>query len=371
MKIISLFNNKGGVGKSTLAFHLGHALAYMGNRVLLIDLDPQCNLSIAGLFEEDLHKIWAGEESYIEDYETSVETSSLAEVLKTPRSIHFLLKPAEDGQSEFFNNPPPIWLKDNIALLPGRLSLHKYENKIAERWSGLYQSDNLSIRTVTNVRRICEEYAQVFNFDYVIIDTSPSLGILNKVIISTVDGFFIPAFPDMFSLYGIKNIGNSLEQWQHEFETIYMLIPAEKRLRFPNSFVRFIGYCIYNAHKESKKLNELDLAQAHYEYVKRMPSIVENNIRLENRIDTTDILKPIGGAAIMHTHNTFPSVAQALKCPMWEVPETYEKIETEAPHLLNTIYTNKPNKGHYKKYAATLNSYIAFANDLLKRLEAL
>ena len=46
MKIISLFNNKGGVGKTTLAYHLSCALAADGKKVLMIDLDPQCNLTI-------------------------------------------------------------------------------------------------------------------------------------------------------------------------------------------------------------------------------------------------------------------------------------------------------------------------------------
>ncbi len=55
MKAISVFNNKGGVGKTTLAFHLAHALAEMGHRTLVIDIDPQCNLTILGMDEEVLH----------------------------------------------------------------------------------------------------------------------------------------------------------------------------------------------------------------------------------------------------------------------------------------------------------------------------
>lgn len=46
MKIVSLFNNKGGVGKTTLAFHLSWILSEMGKKVLIIDLDPQCNLTV-------------------------------------------------------------------------------------------------------------------------------------------------------------------------------------------------------------------------------------------------------------------------------------------------------------------------------------
>lgn len=58
MKTISIFNNKGGVGKTTLTFHLAHALAEMGQRTLLIDLDPQCNLTILSMDAEKLHEIW-------------------------------------------------------------------------------------------------------------------------------------------------------------------------------------------------------------------------------------------------------------------------------------------------------------------------
>ena len=68
---------------------------------------------------------------------------------------------------------------------------------------------------------------------------------MNKTIISTVDGFFIPTFPDMFSLYGIKNIGNSLALWQKEFNTIYNLISDNKISKFPKKFVQFIGFTIY------------------------------------------------------------------------------------------------------------------------------
>ena len=72
MKIVSLFNNKGGVGKSTLAFHLACALGEMGKKVLMIDLDPQCNLTICGMFEEKLHEIWREEDDYIDDFEKAM-----------------------------------------------------------------------------------------------------------------------------------------------------------------------------------------------------------------------------------------------------------------------------------------------------------
>ncbi|TOA93110.1 hypothetical protein CGK16_24495, partial [Vibrio parahaemolyticus] len=56
-------------------------------------------------------------------------------------------------------------------------------------------------------------------YEVVLIDTSPSLSALNKVIISNADAFMIPCAPDMFSDYGIKNIGNALRAWKREFDT--------------------------------------------------------------------------------------------------------------------------------------------------------
>lgn len=373
MKIVSLFNNKGGVGKSTLAYHLGCALDEMGKRVLFVDLDPQCNLSIFGLKEEELHYIWKKEDEFIEDFSEAIKKhDGLDDILKTPRSIHFLLKPAEDGLNELEKYPRPIKLSENLDLIPGRLSIHKYENKIAERWSGAYQSDNLSIRTIINIRRICERYSELYNYDYVIIDTSPSLGILNKIIISTVDGFFVPAQPDMFSLYGIRNIGNSLDQWQKEFNTIYSLISKDKRDKFPKKFVQFIGYTIYNAKKYTNDRNEYDLAKAHYSYVKRIPEVINTYIKNTNRANVSDdvLKKPIGGVSVMHTHNTFPAVAQALKCPMWKVPECYLNYSENNVEYIKQVNL-EVNRGHFGKLRDTKKHYIEFAKNFIYRAETL
>jgi len=377
MKIISVFNNKGGVGKSTLTYHLGNSLAELGHRVLLVDLDPQCNLTICAMMEDRLHQIWEEENPYIDDFENALETLG-NNILNSPRSIHFILKPAEDGLSELTNLPPAYSIGNNIDLLPGRLSLHMYENKIAERWSGVYQGDNLSIRTVTNIRSICQRYAEMNLYDYVLIDTSPSLGVLNKVIMSTVDGFFIPAQPDMFSLYGIRNIGNALQVWQREFNSIYTLISEEKRSKFPTNFVQFLGYTIYNAKKYSRDtepLNEYNLAQAHYQYVIQIPNTITQFIQESNRVRIPNnlISTPIGGSSIIHSHNTFPAMAQALKCPMWRVPEVYGNLGRENSEYLDFLNQNgfDYNRGNNGRLREIGENYRTFTSDLLTRIDML
>lgn len=374
MKIISIFNNKGGVGKSTLSYHLGCALGELGKKVLFVDLDPQCNLTINAMFESDLEKIWQDEEPYMDDFAQALAKDQEKLIFKSVRSTHFLLKPIEDGFSDFedVDMPPVKKISQNVFLLPGRLSIHKFESKISERWNGLYQGEPLSIRTVTAFRTICEKYAEKYACDYVIVDTSPSLGIMNKTIISTVDGFFIPTFPDMFSLYGIKNIGNSLEIWQKEFNTIYNLISDNKIAKFPKKFVQFIGFTIYNAKKYTSTKNKYDLASAHFKYAELIPKIIKDEIRQKNIAALTEdeVATPIGNLSVMHSHNTYPSVAQSLKCPMWSVPDTFKKTKKENPDYISENQI-EVNNGAFSSYKNTLDNYKIFAEDFIKRAEVL
>lgn len=371
MKIISVFNNKGGVGKSTLSFHLGKALGLMGKRVLFVDLDPQCNLTISAIREGELEKIWQEEDAYIDDFEDARRKNpeDFSRIISEIRSIHFLLKPAEDGVNDIESLPPAKCVGDNVYMIPGRLSIHQFENRISERWSGLYQSDNLSIRTITYIRRLCERYADMLNVDFVLVDTSPSLGILNKTIISTVDGFIIPAQPDMFSLYGIRNIGDSLELWGKELNVIYRLISEEKREKFPKKFVQFLGYTLYNAKKYDGD-NEYQLADAHYSYAKRIPQIINQYIKEDNKVQIDDINMPIAGGAIMHTHNTYPSVAQALKCAIWEVPDVFTRLQQTEPEYLKEQMIDV-NRGSFGRYREIKDKYIEFATAFIERTEAL
>ena len=122
MKILSLFNNKGGGGKTTLTYHLAPILAEpiekggCGKKVLLIDLDPQSNLTISAMKEDTVGKIWEAEKSFLDngqDYASAKKkmAESFNELLEKSRTIHFLLKPTEDGIFDEEALPPPVFLK--------------------------------------------------------------------------------------------------------------------------------------------------------------------------------------------------------------------------------------------------------------------
>ncbi|QAU34906.1 AAA family ATPase [Janthinobacterium sp. 17J80-10] len=367
MKSISVFNNKGGVGKTTLTYHVGHALSEMGFKVLMIDADPQCNLTIYSLNQESIHSIWEKEDKFIdagfESSKNSLVLDDFRNLINEPRSLHFILKPTEEGTGDLESLPPPVKLSSSLDIIPGRLTLHLYEDKIAERWAGIYRGDPLAIRTVTKIREISEKYSTQYGYDYVIIDTSPSLGSLNKVVISTVDGFFVPAAPDLFSLYGIRNIGKSLSAWKAEFNIIYQLISEEKRHSFPKDFVSFLGYTIYNAKKYSGVNNTWNLAHAHFNYANRIPETIKRCIEkgLRSHLDDATMSAPIGETSVMHSHNTFPTMAQHYHTPMWRIPSLPE-IETEHASTI---------RGASAKYQETGAAYRQFCESMLKRIELL
>jgi len=366
MHTIAVFNNKGGVGKTTLTFHLAHALAELGHKTLLIDLDPQCNLTIYGMEEEDLHRIWLEEDRFIDDFKRASENADkkqLGRIAKGPRSSHFLLKPTEDGTAELRHFSQPVRLRQGLDLTPGRLTLHMYEDRIAKRWSDVYLGEPLAVRTVTRIRSLATQYADKYGYDFVVFDTSPSLGALNRVVISTTDGFLIPCMPDMFSLYGIRNIGRSLAAWHAEFETIFKLISDDKRKHFPESFVRFLGFTIFNARKYAAGNNEWDLAKAHYNYAKMIPDTIREHVpeNLRKHLSKKQVQEPIGGTAIMHSHSTLPSMAQKYKVPIWRVPSSPNLDQSDKHTIL----------GNRAQYEATGRGYRAFAEDLLARLRTL
>lgn len=367
MKIISVFNNKGGVGKTTLSYHMAYALTEMGYRVLMIDLDPQCNLTIHSLDIKRLQSIWEREDDFIElgfdNTKKEYSEDEFNRINKETRTIHYLLKPIEEGTGDLLVLPPPYEITKNLSLIPGRLTLYMYENEISSRWASAYIGAPLSIRTITKIRSLACEYAKVYGFDFVVIDTSPSLGALNKVIISTVDGFLIPALPDMFSMYGIRNIGKSLSAWKRDFDAIYNLLPVVKRKQFPPEFVKFLGFTIYNAKKYKGNNNKWELAQSDYNYAQKIPDTIRSYIREDVRAHLTDdmINTPIGGVNVMYSHNTLPRMAQKYKNPIWKIPEL-DYLDKED---LSTI------KGNRKVYENTKQAYINFAKDLLVRINTL
>lgn len=306
MKMIAVFHNKGGVGKSTLLFHTACALAEQGHKVLMLDLDPQSNLSLYGLDDLELQEIWEKEDDIITDgFPTGMNifNTKESEIMDSPRTIHFLLKPVESGVDDYNVLPPTVEIDENLHLIPGRITLSQFESVLADRWNISPDENVLAIRTITQFRTIATRYAKKYGYEYVFVDVSPSLGLLNRAIVTSCDAFFMPVTPDLFSMYGIRNIGQSLEKWKKSYQALYEGVNPQLRYLFPINFVKFVGYTIYNA--RGRQDQPLGLAKAHRDFVERIPEEIDIRIsKSEIPVDISSKIKiSIGENAVWGSHN--------------------------------------------------------------------
>lgn len=224
-KVIALFNHKGGVSKTTTAFNLGWMLANNGNKVILADFDPQCNLTGMVLGYKG-----------IEDLENTYSANP-ANNVKDALAPAFESQPRQIEGAECF----PVPGNDNLQLLAGHIGLAEYETTlgIAQELTGSL----LALRNLPgSIRFMLERTAEKYEADYIIVDMSPSLGPVNQNILSTADFFIVPLHPDYFSSMALSSLSKTLPRWKKWADAAHKLdILKSADYPFPEPRVKFIG----------------------------------------------------------------------------------------------------------------------------------
>ena len=194
-KKIVLFNNKGGVGKTTFLYHLGYALEKEGKRILFVDLDPQCNLTSNMLKDQEIQKIWDEKKSIFKSVEPTIKgTGDIA-------------------------TANPVKMKDrNIYLIPGDILLSEFEESLATAWVETLAGNEVGFRKTSAIHRIIDAVVTALKVNYVLIDVGPNLGSLNRSILLSCDYFFVPLVPDLYSLRGLENIGKTFKKWIEDWD---------------------------------------------------------------------------------------------------------------------------------------------------------
>jgi cellulose biosynthesis protein BcsQ len=225
---IALFNHKGGVSKTTTTFNLGWMLASKGKKVILVDADPQCNLTGTVL-----------------GFSTKQE---LDELYKTGHNIKSGLEPAFKSQPKLIEAVDciPVQGQEGLFILPGHIGLAEYEVDlgIAQNLSGAIQS----LQNVPGaISFLLEKTAVKFNADYILIDLSPSLGAINQNLVMTSNSLIIPTYPDLFSLMAIDSLLSIIPKWYDwALKASYLQILKEAYYPFPEVKVRFLGTVVQN-----------------------------------------------------------------------------------------------------------------------------
>jgi cellulose biosynthesis protein BcsQ len=228
---IALFNHKGGVSKTTTTFNLGWMLASKGKRVILVDTDPQCNLTGMALGEGT------------EDDEARIES-----IYKTHSNIKTGLAPAFESQPKAIEAVDCIQVnnQDGLFLLPGDVGFAEYEVTlgIAQELSGSVQALKNIPGSITD---LLEKTAKEYNADYLLIDMSPSLGAINQNLLMTSDFFIVPTTADFFSVMAIDSLASVLPKW-HSWAKEASSLPILRNANypFPEVKLRFLGTIIQN-----------------------------------------------------------------------------------------------------------------------------
>lgn len=218
---LAIFNHKGGVGKTTLTINIAAALAASGYRILLVDSDPQGNLTS-----------YLIEESVVDDLLDNADADAGG-------TIWSALKPLAEATGEIKLIKPLEW-STNSFLLPGDVRLSEFEQELAPMWNECFQRKPKGFRGTTALSRLVNEVAAQKNIDFVFYDAGPNIGPLNRVILLDSDYFIVPAACDLFSLRALKTLGHTLVNWIIEWQTILELAPEDMYL-LPG-MPKFLGY---------------------------------------------------------------------------------------------------------------------------------
>lgn len=223
---LAIFNHKGGVGKTTLTFNLAVALANLGKRVLLVDSDPQCNLT-SYLFED----------KFIDDLlDNSDEPQG--------RTLWSALMPIVQATGEVRRIRPFDVHVENLFLIPGDVRLSEFEAELNEFWSQCFQRKPKGFRGTAALSTLVNELAKSHQIDYVFYDSGPNIGPLNRAILLDADYFIVPVAYDLFSVRALKTLGRTLSSWVQEWETISAFAPEGTYL-LPGE-PSFLGYIPQN-----------------------------------------------------------------------------------------------------------------------------
>jgi len=221
-KKITIFNHKGGVGKTTLTINIAAALGALGKKVLLLDTDPQCNLT-SYLLDDDV----------VNDLLDRADGSG-------GRTIWTAVKPVLHGTGSVIPIAPLQTAIKNVHLFPGDIRLSEYEAFLGDAWTDCLKRRIGAIRATSSINILARTLAASGRFDYVFFDTGPNIGPLNRVILLGTDYFVVPVACDLFSVRALSTLGQALKGWLADWNTIRAIAPDGADL-LPGE-PRFLGY---------------------------------------------------------------------------------------------------------------------------------
>jgi len=191
--ILALYNHKGGVSKTTTSFNLAHALSEQGKKVLLVDADPQCNLTELCLT------------TVLKELDEALAKGDKEGVLPGTTVLD-ALRPRFDGDRPAVDIDAIelVQLHDKgVSLFRGDIGLSEAEDVLSAAHSQRTTNDIHQKRNYVAIYDMLSRLGAKHRFDYTIIDVGPSAGALTRSCFLAADIFLVPVVPDRFNFQAI------------------------------------------------------------------------------------------------------------------------------------------------------------------------
>lgn len=216
-RIVALYNNKGGVSKTTTLFNLAAYLARNGKKVLIADCDPQCNAT----------ELFIASDSIYEDPTKDLPGTSIYQAL-LPRfegeigrveAQHIILAPSSRYE--------------NLWLLRGDFEFSKAESYLSYASSVAITENMHEKNNYLALYRLLHDLGELHEFDYILCDVGPSTGAITMMTLLACDGYFIPLTPDRFCYQAVKVLATVVRSWISRHEEVARSFPPFKMPAFP------------------------------------------------------------------------------------------------------------------------------------------
>jgi chromosome partitioning protein len=293
VKSIAFFNNKGGVGKTTLVYHLAWMYADLGVSVVAADLDPQANLSAMFLSEEKLEELWPDGDH--------------------PKSILGAVSPILRGLGDIAE-PHVEKITRDLGVVVGDLGLSRFEARLSSAWPDCMNREEAAFRTESAFHRILLKSAEAREAELVLIDVGPNLGAINRSAIIAANHVVFPLAPDLFSLQGLRNLGPTLREWRTEWQDRLNRPPSDRSLLLPTADIVPAGYVVMQHAVRADRP-----VKAYEKWMRRIPGVYHKEVLNdagESTFATDEDTECL--ATLKHFRSLMPMAQDALK-PMFHL----------------------------------------------------
>jgi cellulose biosynthesis protein BcsQ len=301
--VLTFFNNKGGVGKTSLIYHLAWMFASLKKRVVIVDADPQANLTAAFLDEDKIEALWEQQDI----------GSTIFQCVKPLTGVGDIAEPILQN------------ISTDLYLLPGDVNLSGFEDALSAQWPDSMGDNNLyrPMRILSSFWQVMQMAASNVQADIVLVDIGPNLGAINRSVLIATDYVAIPLGADLFSLQGLKNLGPTLRSWKNLWKKRLdnWKTSAEKgsfpKFKLPRGEMQPVGYLC------QQHMVRLDRPVIAYDkWVQRIPAVYRQSVLNEslplNKRRVKQENDPYCLATIKHYRSLIP-MAQEHRKPIFNL----------------------------------------------------